>query len=98
MVVHLADGTETSCIKVDALTETSEAEIAEYEAEIALREQFKEGAYAKTVEGKVVWVMKDASSDGKVKVRLVHGQDIYIDLDALTEASESEIAEYDAAY
>eukprot|EP01043_Picozoa_sp_COSAG02_P059776 COSAG02_NODE_7677_length_2898_cov_5.833869_4_plen_67_part_01 len=53
VMLCLADGRR---VKVDTLTEASETDIAEYKAAevarfVALREKYKQGAYAKTREG-----------------------------------------------
>eukprot|EP01046_Picozoa_sp_COSAG06_P017100 COSAG06_NODE_1151_length_10496_cov_14.282004_8_plen_146_part_00 len=82
--LRLADGKETGSVVVDALSVASVAEIAEYETEVArwaaLRDRFKKGAYAKTVEGAVGVVMEDAATEGwrrvnEVKLRLADGSD-----------------------
>ena len=65
----LADGSETSRLKVDTLSEST---AEEYEQEAArwsvkwpgLRTQFQKRAYAKTAEGEVGVVVKDAAAEG----------------------------------
>eukprot|EP01044_Picomonas_judraskeda_P000688 COSAG03_NODE_32_length_18233_cov_11.266847_18_plen_1227_part_00 len=106
--LRLADGSETSHINVDALTEPTEAEVGEYEAKLArmlgLRDQFKQGSYAKTAEGAVGVVMYDApeadetyKKANKVQLRLADGSETsHINVDALTEPTEAEVGEYEA--
>eukprot|EP01047_Picozoa_sp_COSAG01_P033071 COSAG01_NODE_2418_length_7734_cov_8.527570_4_plen_1691_part_00 len=103
--LHLADGSKTAGIKVDALTVVTTAEAFELEPEFArwagLRERFKKGAYAQTAEGAVGVVVEDDSGlvenarcwPSMVALRPVDqgGRGHYwIKVDALKEASESE--------
>jgi hypothetical protein len=67
--LQLADGSETSRLKVDTLSEST---AEEYEQEAArwsvkwpgLRTQFQKRVYAKTAEGEVGVVVKDAAAEG----------------------------------
>eukprot|EP01046_Picozoa_sp_COSAG06_P061955 COSAG06_NODE_13788_length_1219_cov_1.174107_1_plen_233_part_10 len=107
--LRLVDGSR-SWINVGALVEASgaeyEAECAEYEAESArwavLRARFKQGAHVKTAEGAVGVVLRDAATQGwranEVWVQPADGSAAeQVKVDTLAEASEIEVAEYEAA-
>ena len=65
----------------------------------ALRERFKEGAYAMTANGEVGVVLNDEKTQGdsanQVKLRLKNGQTSYHRVDTLREINDDEIAAHD---
>eukprot|EP01043_Picozoa_sp_COSAG02_P059775 COSAG02_NODE_7677_length_2898_cov_5.833869_3_plen_448_part_00 len=70
-------------VNIDTLTEASETDIAEYEAEVArfvtLREKYKQGAYAKTREGQVGMVTFVENT--RVLLRLADGTIMHDNID-----------------
>jgi hypothetical protein len=98
--------------KLETLSECSEAEVAEYKAEVShragLRAQFKQGTHAKTAGGAVGVVVEDVAAPAvAVELRLADGSTMsvedrrgsltHIRVDTLSECSEAEVAEYEAA-
>jgi hypothetical protein len=106
--LQLADGSQSDWVKVETLSEATQAEVTEYNAapwvleqarKATLRAQFRRGTHAKTADGAVGVVMDEAPAEGP-DANTVHlqlaadgSQTGRLSLDTLTVATE---AEYEA--
>eukprot|EP01046_Picozoa_sp_COSAG06_P027151 COSAG06_NODE_2378_length_6982_cov_36.074531_8_plen_228_part_00 len=107
--LQLADGSQSDWVKVETLSEATQAEVTEYNAapwvleqarKATLRAQFRRGTHAKTADGAVGVVMDEAPAEGP-DANTVHlqlaadgSQTGRLALGTLTVATE---AEYEAA-
>lgn len=103
VILKRADGSKTSWVALERLSEATEDEIAEYDAAqaslIELRSQFGAGVKAKTAEGELGMILPQwhIEEESTVWLELADRSRTSRNLDTLSVCTDAELAEYEAA-